>query len=507
MKNATSFSSWPRCLLTLLGLLGLCTGTFAASPRPPALLAGPTPVGNYVFLDANQNNVFDAAENGIPSVRVCLYTSDGVLRETATTTPTGLFSFTTTIQPNTSYDIRIKAADAPANRRLVVARQGGDPTADSDATLVGNTAVIVVQSTPTGTLPTALGFGYAAGDPDLILTKTSDSFSVARGGTATFTLSVSNVGGSTATGVIVRDTLDTGMGYVSSSPAATTALLGSGKVQVTWNTGTLSASASATYTLTVSALADGVLTNTAGVTATSADGTPRNNLASASFSVPAKLCQGGAYVTSLAPNLTNVEWFRAGASVGTGNSLTIVTSGAYSYTAFAVGSDCQVSSCSPLIIYDGAVPNLTLASSASAICAGQSSVLSVSNCTGTVLWNTGATTTSITVSPTVTTGYSATCTPTAADACPSSVSATVTVNPSVTATLSSATICNGLVATITATGGTSYTLSDGQVNTTGIFSVSPALTTAYSVTVANSSGCTSLASGTVTVNPSVTATL
>ena len=511
MRNVTSFLSWPRCLLALLGLLGSYASAFAAPPRPSALLAGPTPVGNYVFLDANLNNVFDAAETGIPGVRVCLYTSDGVLRETATTTATGLFSFTTTIQPNTSYDIRIKAADAPANRRLVVAKQGGDPTADSDASMVGNTAVIVVQSNATGTLPTALGFGYAAGDPDLILTKVSDSFSVAKGGTATFTLSVSNVGGSTATGVVLRDTLDAGMGYVSSSPAGTTALLGSGNVQVTWTTGTLSAGTAATYTLTVSALTDGVLTNTAGVTATSADGTPRNNLASASFSVPAKLCQGGAYVTTLANNLTNVEWFKAGASVGTGNSLTIVTSGSYSYTAFSVGSACQVVSCSPVIIYDGSVPNLTLARSATAICVGQSSVLSVSNCAGTVLWNTGAATTSITVSPTITTGYSVTCTPTAVDACPSSVSATVTVNPSVTATVASQTICNGLTATLSASaaGGTGITyvwVPAGTGNTQSVM-VSPSITTSYTVTATNSDGCSTTATATVTVNSAVTAVI
>ncbi|NID13840.1 DUF11 domain-containing protein, partial [Fibrella aestuarina] len=421
------------CLL-LLGLLSSCSTALAAPPSPPASAAGPTPPGNYVFRDDNQNNIFDAAEVGIPNVRVNLFTSDGVLRETTLTTATGLFSFTSTIQPNTSYDVRINAADAPPNRKLVLANQGSDELADSDASLIGSTAVIVVQSSAGGLLPNNLGFGYAAGDPDLVLTKASNSFSVTQGSTATFTLSLSNVGGSTATGVVIRDTLDAGMQYVSSTPAATTALLGSGQVQVTWSPGTLLTDASASYQVTVRAVANGVLTNVAGVTATSADGTPRNNLARACFTVPVKLCQGDAYVTSLTTDLQNVEWFRDGVSVGTGNSLTIVTAGTYSYTSTTVGTNCQAGSCCPIIIYNGSVPNLTIARSVTALCVGESASLTANNCVGSLTWNTGSTQATISVSPIVTTSYSFTCIPSAADACPASATATITVNPSVTAT-------------------------------------------------------------------------
>ncbi|MEZ0486417.1 SdrD B-like domain-containing protein [Fibrella aquatica] len=497
MKTATFSIRWPYCLLLLLGLLSY--GSHA--------LAGPTPPGNYVFRDDNQNNIFDAEEVGIPGIQVSLYTSDGVLRETTQTTATGLFSFTSTILASTSYDIRINASNAPSDRRLVLANQGADEFADSDASLIGSTAVIVAQSSPTGTLANNFGFGYAAGDPDLVLTNTSNSFSVTLGQTVSCSISVNNVGASTATGVIIRDTLDMGVEYVSSSPAGTTALLGSGQVQITWNLGTLAAGASTGYSVTVRAISDGVITNVAGVTAASADGTPRNNIASSCVTVPVKLCQGDTYVTSLSANLTNVEWFRDGVSVGTGNSLTIVTAGTYSYTSTTVGSNCQAGSCCPIIIYNGSVPNLTIASSVSAICVGESALLTANNCVGTLAWSTSATTTSITVSPVVTTTYSVTCTPTAADACPASATAIITVNPSVTATLSSATICDGTSATLVATGGTSYTFSNGTINTTGELIVSPTATTAYSVIVANSSGCTGTASATVTVNPAVTATV
>jgi len=128
MKTATYPLLRHYCLL-LLGLLSSCSTALAAPPSPLASAAGPTPPGNYVFRDDNQNNIFDAAEVGIPNVRVNLFTSDGVLRETTLTTATGLFSFTSTIQPNTSYDVRINAADAPPNRKLVLANQGSDELA------------------------------------------------------------------------------------------------------------------------------------------------------------------------------------------------------------------------------------------------------------------------------------------------------------------------------------------------------------------------------------------
>ena len=83
----------------------------------------------------------------------------------------------------------------------------------------------------------------------------------------------------------------------------------------------------------------------------------------------------------------------------------------------------------------------------------------------------------------------------------------ITVNPSVTATLSSATICDGTSATLVATGGSSYAFSDGTINTSGRLVTNPTTTTTYSVTVTNSTGCTAVASGTVTVNPAVTATV
>lgn len=86
-------------------------------------------------------------------------------------------------------------------------------------------------------------------------------------------------------------------------------------------------------------------------------------------------------------------------------------------------------------------------------------------------------------------------------------STSITVNPAATATLSSASICDGESVTLIATGGTSYEFTGGIMNSTGRLVVSPSQTTAYSVLVTNAQGCVALASGQVTLHPSVTATI
>ena len=113
-----------------------------------------------------------------------------------------------------------------------------------------------------------------------------------------------------------------------------------------------------------------MLTNVAGVTATSPDATPRNNLGRAAFLVPIKICPGESYVANLTNDQTNVAWFRNGVQVATGNSFTITSSGSYNYTATSANTDCQPGGCLPLIMYDGGVPNLSITPSTTAICAG-----------------------------------------------------------------------------------------------------------------------------------------
>ncbi|GAA3622474.1 LamG-like jellyroll fold domain-containing protein [Flavivirga jejuensis] len=128
------------------------------------------------------------------------------------------------------------------------------------------------------------------------------------------------------------------------------------------------------------------------------------------------------------------------------------------------------------------------------ICEGDSTILTASGGT-TYLWNTGATTASITVSPVSTTTYSVT----VSDGVTSdNDDVIVTVNTLPTADAGSdVTINNGDSTTLTATGGGTYLWSTGA--TTASIAVSPIATTTYTVTVTQN-GCSSDDDVIVTVN-------
>jgi hypothetical protein len=140
------------------------------------------------------------------------------------------------------------------------------------------------------------------------------------------------------------------------------------------------------------------------------------------------------------------------------------------------------------------------------VCAGQCTDINTLVVGGTLpyiyQWSTppGGATTFINVCPLVTTTYSVTVTD--ANGCSGVGSATVNVYKA-TATAVPPIICIGGSSTITATGGGTYLWSFGGATTAAI-TVSPAITTTYTVTVTNGT-CVNTASATVTVN-TVTAT-
>ncbi len=137
------------------------------------------------------------------------------------------------------------------------------------------------------------------------------------------------------------------------------------------------------------------------------------------------------------------------------------------------------------------------------ICVGQSTTLTASGGTS-FIWNTGATTASISVNPLSTTSY--TVTVTSAAGCTASVSTTVNVSPNPTPSISGdLNICAGESTTLTASGGASYLWSTGA--TTASVSVNPTTTTSYTVTATNAAGCTGTATVTVIVNPLPTASI
>jgi uncharacterized repeat protein (TIGR01451 family) len=150
-------------------------------------------------------------------------------------------------------------------------------------------------------------------------------------------------------------------------------------------------------------------------------------------------------------------------------------------------------------------PGLVVAVNSAAICTGGSATLTATNeaVAPTYLWSPGgATTASITVSPTDTTVYMVTVTDGAG--CTGSASGTVTVNPLPNVSVNSPTICAGAPTILTATtaaANPSYLWSPGG-ETTASITVSPTVMTTYSVTVTDGvTTCANSASGTVTITP------
>jgi len=127
----------------------------------------------------------------------------------------------------------------------------------------------------------------------------------------------------------------------------------------------------------------------------------------------------------------SVTWFKVGQGllVGTGGTIMIAPVSTSEYYAF-----CNVNGCSSgdariavaVICEVPATPSLM--ASPNTINSGQNATLTATNCTGMVTWSTGQTGSSITVSPTSNTLYSATCTVNGCQSSHSFVSVTVTTN-------------------------------------------------------------------------------
>jgi len=131
------------------------------------------------------------------------------------------------------------------------------------------------------------------------------------------------------------------------------------------------------------------------------------------------------------------------------------------------------------------------------ICLNESTVLTASG-GDSYLWNTAATTASITVGPTTTTSYSVTVTD--SKTCSANTTVEVIVNPlPIALIVGDLEICIGDETSLTATGGQNYLWSDGS--TTSTISVSPNVNTTYRVTVTDGNGCSQNTSVDVVVRP------
>ncbi len=129
---------------------------------------------------------------------------------------------------------------------------------------------------------------------------------------------------------------------------------------------------------------------------------------------------------------------------------------------------------------------ISIAGAGAAICSGSQATLTASGA-NTYTW-TGGITNGTAFTPASTQNYSVTATNSMG--CSKTVTAGITVNsnPTVTAVSSTSVLCSGVSsATLVASGALTYTWNPGPVSSSNV--VTPAVTTIYTVTGSNSSGC------------------
>jgi len=145
-------------------------------------------------------------------------------------------------------------------------------------------------------------------------------------------------------------------------------------------------------------------------------------------------------------------------------SITVTPTANTTYSCTVTNSSGCMASAS-LLITTTPLPFVTLTASPQQLCLGESSTLTASAPqANTYLWNTGANTASITITPSITTTYS--CTITNTNGCNGHNTITVTVNsaPQLAVSAQPDTICANATSTITASGADTYVWSNGQTS-------------------------------------------
>jgi hypothetical protein len=218
---------------------------------------------------------------------------------------------------------------------------------------------------------------------------------------------------------------------------------------------------------------------------------PTVNIAATNSSI----CTGsGTSTTITASGTANSYAWSTSASTA---AITVTPTVTTTYTVTGTSATGGCTTVASQIITVNNLPTVTISRSSASICKGAAASLIASGAS-TYIWNTGATTTLISVTPSATTSYSVTGTNTGCTGT-SVASSSITVNPIPTITINpiSQSICVGSLATITASGATTYSWSNSIA--TASQTVPPTTTSSYIVT-GTASGCTSTASTTITVN-------
>ncbi len=199
------------------------------------------------------------------------------------------------------------------------------------------------------------------------------------------------------------------------------------------------------------------------------------------------LCPGNNLSLQISGTFNNIFWSNG----STNNFATVNTPGIYTVTA---SSGCSTGSSTINVT----TATMTISPNNSSICSGSSVTLNATGNAYGYTWTPGGVSNSIIVTPTITTNYLVVG---SGDGCSinSAVSVTVLPAPSLIAVSNKTITCAGEEIIIQAIGPNILVWSTSAVTTS--ISVTPTLTTTYSVTGTNSNGCSATYAVTQLVNP------
>lgn len=243
------------------------------------------------------------------------------------------------------------------------------------------------------------------------------------------------------------------------------------------------------------------------------DGVPNSAPPIPNFTVNSTtICENGSvqFTDLSTANITNWSWSFPGGTPATSTDqnpvITYANSGTYDVELTVTNSFGSETIVMTNEITVNTLPVVDVTASILEICAGSSAQLTASGANS-YTWDNGlGGGANKTVSPTTTTTYTVTGSNGLGCNVSESITITVVPSPTVSASANQTVVCSGDVVELSGSGATSYTWDNG-LGAGATQSVSPSVTTIYTVTGSNGGNCSNTATITITVNESPIVTI